>query len=102
MWPKFLPPSLSSIGIRVPEQMQFQDFHDGRPAILNLFVAPMLPIKFRLNPTWVWEEMSFKELQDDRHGGNLGYRNETILAFLNICVAVIPPIKFGFNPTYGY
>ena len=49
----------------------------------------------------VWEEMSFEEFQDGRHGGHLGYRNETILAILNFYVTVMPPIKFQLNPTYG-
>ena len=38
--------------------------------------------------------MSFEEFQDGHHGGNLGYRNRTILAILNHCVTVLPPIKF--------
>ena len=65
-------------------------------AVLNLYVAPMPPIKFRL---MVWEEMSFEEFQDGLCGGHLGYRNETILAILNLCVTVMLPIKFWLNPT---
>ena len=42
----------------------------------------MLPIKFWFNPTFGWEEMSYEEFQDDRHGGHLGYKNGTILAIL--------------------
>ena len=47
-----------------------------------------------------WEEMSFEEFQDGRHGGHLGYWNGTILAILNLYVTVMPPIKFQLNPTY--
>ena len=43
--------------------------------------------------------MSFEEFQDDRPGGHLGYRNETILAILNLYVTVMPPIKFQLNRT---
>ena len=32
----------------------------------------------------VLEEISFEEFQDGRRGGNLGYRNGTILAILNL------------------
>ena len=46
----------------------------------------------------VWEEMSFEEFQDGRHG----YRNETILAILNLYVAPMPPIKFRLNLTYCF
>ena len=46
----------------------------------------------------VWEEMSFEEFQDGRHG----YRNGTILAMLNLCVVPMPPIKFRLNLTYGF
>ena len=58
----------------------------------------MPPIKFQLNRTKVWEEMSFEEFQD---GGHLGYRNGTILAILNLHVATMPPTKFQLNPTDG-
>ena len=49
----------------------------------------------------VWEEMSFEEFQDGRHGSQLGYRNEMILAILNLHVATMPPTKFQLNPPYG-
>ena len=39
--------------------------------------------------------------QDGRHGGHLGYLNETILAILNLYNAPMPPIKFLLNLTYG-
>ena len=45
--------------------------------------------------------MSFKEIQDGRHGGHLGYQNGTILAILNLCLTVMPPIQFWLNKTYG-
>ena len=48
----------------------------------------------------VWEEMSFEEFQDGRHGGHLGQWNGTILAILNLCITVMPPIKFWLNQTY--
>ena len=49
----------------------------------------------------VWEEMSFEEFQDGRHGDHLGYQNETILEILNLYVTVMLPIKFWLNLTYG-
>ena len=60
-------------------------------AILNLYVAPMPPIKFWLNQTY--------GLGGDV--GHLGYRNRTTLAILNLYVAAMPPIMFWLNPTYG-
>ena len=45
--------------------------------------------------------MSFEDNQDGRHGGNLGYRNGTILAILNLRVALMPPTKYQLNPTYN-
>ena len=67
-------------------------------AILNISVTVMLPTKFWLNPTWVWEKMSFEEFQDGFHGAILDIG--MILAILNLCVTVMPPIKFQFNLTY--
>ena len=55
---------------------------------LNLYVAPCL---------LVCGEMSFEELQENPHGGHLGYWNGTILAILNLCVTVMPPINFQLN-----
>ena len=52
-------------------------------------------------PLTVWEEMSFEEFQDGRHGGHLGYQNGMILAILNLYVTVMPPIKFQLNRTYS-
>ena len=46
----------------------------------------------------VWEEISFEEFQDGRHGGHLGHRNGTNV---NLCVTVMPPIKFQLNRTLG-
>ena len=60
----------------------------------------MPPTKFWLR-SMVWEEMSFEELQDGRHGGHLGYLNGRILAILNLCVTVMLSIKFWLNPAYG-
>ena len=58
-------PGFNSIRHTVQEQMSFQDFQDGHYcsghlgyqkgmilALLNLYVAPMPPIKFQLNPTY--------------------------------------------------
>ena len=58
------PSSFSSIQLMVWEEMLFEEFQDGRHgghlgyqkrtilAILNLYVTPISPIKFRLNPTY--------------------------------------------------
>ena len=55
------PPSFGSIQLTVWEEMSFEEFQDGGHlghwnvtilAILNLYVASMLPIKFLLNPTY--------------------------------------------------
>ena len=62
-------------------------------AILNLYVAPMPPITFQLNPTYSLGRDVFEAFQDGRHGGPLGYLKGIILANLNLHVA--PPIKFG-------
>ena len=60
-----------------------------------------LPSSFgSIQPT-VWEEMSFDEFQDGRHGDHLGYQNGTILAILNLYNAPMPPIRFQLNLTYG-
>ena len=98
---------------RVREQMWFEEFQDGRHgshpgyqngmilAILNLYVHPMTPIRFRLNPTYglggdvVWRILRWPPW------GRLEYWNRTILAILNLCVASTPPIKFRLNLTYG-
>ena len=60
----------------------------------------MLPIKFWLNLTYGWEEMLFELFQGGRHGSQLGYQNETILAILNLYVPPMPPIKVWLNPTF--
>ena len=58
------PSSFGSIQLTVWEEMSFEEFQDGvhghrlgyrnstTVAILNLYVAPMPPIKFWLNPTY--------------------------------------------------
>ena len=67
------PSSFGSIKLTVWEEMSFEEFQDGPHgnhlgyrnrtvlAILNLYVTPMPPIKFRLNLTKVLKEMSFEE-----------------------------------------
>ena len=50
----------------------------------------------------VWEEMSFEEFQDGRHGGHLGYLNKTTLAILNLYVAAMPLIKFWLRCRLKY
>ena len=52
-----------------------------------------LPPSFRIRLT-AREEMSSKHFQDGHHGGHLGYRNITIIAYLNCYVAQKPPTKF--------
>ena len=44
--------------------------------------------------------MSFIDFQDGHHGGNFGYRNETILAALNLHVTLMSPTKFQLKLTY--
>ena len=77
------------------------DFGTMILAILNLYVAPMPPIKFHSIRLNFWEEMSFEDFQDGRHGGHLGYRKGKILAILILYVALMPPIKFQPNLTDG-
>ena len=64
MSPPCLPPSLSSIRLTVPKQTCFENLQDGNRGghlryrngtilpILNLYVAPMPPIKFGFNQTY--------------------------------------------------
>ena len=104
--------SFASIRLKIREQMRFEEFQDGHLgshlrylnrtilAILNLYVAPMPPIKFGPIRIMVWEEMSFEKFQDGLHGCHLGYQNETNLAVLNLHVSPMPPTKFLVNPTY--
>ena len=98
--------SISSIKLTVWEEMSFEEFQDGHQgnhlgyrnettlAILNLYVAPLLPSSFGSIRHKVWEK-SFEEFQD----GHLGYRKEKILAILNLYVALMPPAKFWLNLT---
>ena len=111
-------PSLGSVWLRCWEPMWFQTFQDGRSggqfgwpngmilAILNLYVSPMLPIKFRLNPTYglggdvVWTISRWPPWRPS------WISERTISAILNLYVAPMPPIKFRgskfrLNPTYG-
>ena len=61
----------------------------------------MLPIKFRLNPTYGLGGVVVWRISRCSPCGHLGYRNGTILAILNLYVTVMPPIKFLLNSTYG-
>ena len=63
-------------------------------AILNLYVTPMPPIEFKLNPTYGLEEMSFEEFQDGHFSGHTGYQYGMIWAILNLHVVKMPPTKF--------
>ena len=69
-------------------------------AILNLYAAPMPPIKFQLKLTYGLGGDVFEEVQDGYHGGHLGYWRGTVLAILNLYVAPMRPIKFLQNPPY--
>ena len=108
-----LPSSFGSIWPTVWEEMSFEEFQDGHHcshlgyrdgtilAILNLYNAPMPPIKFQLNLIYglggdvVWIISTWPR------GGHLGHRNGRILIILNLCVTVMLPIMFWLNPTYG-
>ena len=59
-------------------------------AILNLYVAPMPPIKFQLNPTNGLGGDVILDFQYGRHRGHLGYRNGMTLSLLSLNVAQIP------------
>ena len=72
------PSSFGSIQLTVCEEMLFKEFQDGHHGghlgywnrtileILNLYVTPMPPIKFRLNPTYGL----FEEFQDGHHSNS--------------------------------
>ena len=93
--------------------MWCQDFQDGGPggylwqpngtilAILNLYVTPMLPIKFRLNPTYGLGRDVVWRIPRYQNETILAILNGTILAILNLYVTPMPPINFQLNPTYG-
>ena len=70
-------------------------------ANLNLYVALMPSIKFRLNLTYGFGGNVVWRFQYGHRSGHLGFQNRMILAFLNLYVTVIPPIKFPLNRTYG-
>ena len=93
--------------------MSFEEFQDGvhgghlgyrnctTLAILNLYVAPMPPIKFWHNSTYgLGRDMSFEVFQDGRHGDHFGYGNRTILAIMSHYNSPKAPIKFQLNLTY--
>ena len=68
-------------------------------AFLNLHVAPIPSMMFRLNPTFCLErDVNFEEFQDDHHGGHLGDQDRMILAILTLHAAPISPMKFQLNP----
>ena len=67
-------------------------------AILNLYVAPMPPIKFQLHPTYGLEGYVIWRISN---GHSLGYLNGTILAILNFHVSTVPHKKFPLNLTYS-
>ena len=70
-------------------------------AFLNLHVAPIPFMKFRLSPIFCLGcDVNFEEFKDDRHGGHLGYQDGTILAILTLHAAPIPPLKFRLNPLF--
>ena len=83
--------------------MWFQDFQDGRTdgylglpngtilAILNLYVAPLLPTKFWLNPTYGFGGDVVRRISRMLPSEQ---RNRRTLAILNLYVAPMPPIKF--------
>ena len=68
--------------------------------ILNLYVTPMPPIKFGLNPHYGMGGDVFWRIQDSPHGGHLRCRIGTNLAVLNLHDSLMPPTKFQLNPTY--
>ena len=100
-------------------------------AILNLYVAPMPPLKFWLNrtyglggdivwrisrwrPSWISERKDFSDSESLCHcdashqvlaqsHSRFGRRcqNRTTLAILNLYVDAMPPIMFWLNPTYS-
>ena len=77
----------SSIRLTAWEEMSLKGFQDGLHgghlgywngkylAILNLYVAPMPPIKFQLDPTYSLGEIPFEEFQFGCRGSHLGYLN---------------------------
>ena len=70
-------------------------------AFLNLNVAPIPSMKFRLNPTFcLGGDVSFEEFQDDHHGGYLGYHDGTILSILTLHAAPNSPMKPRLNPFF--
>ena len=88
--------------------MWFETWHRGSHlgyrirhnlASLNLYVAPVPPIKFQFNPTYGLGGDIFEDFQEDQHGGHRGYQKEMILAILNLHVTPVPPTKFGFSLT---
>ena len=89
--------------------MLFEEFQNGRHWIsewkdLSNWISMSLwclPSSFGSIQLTVWEEISSEEIQDGRHGSQLGYLNRTILAILNLFLALMLPTKFRLNLTYG-
>ena len=70
--------------------------------ILNLYVAPMPPIHFRLNPTYGLGGDVIWRISRWPHAWRPSWISEqNDLAILNLYVVPMPPIKFRLNPTYG-
>ena len=140
-WPPIV--CLGSIWLRIREQMWFQDGHPaaildsrrgghlGQPngtilAILNRYVAPMLPIKFQLNPTdglggnvvwrisnsWILKrnDLSISEslccsdashqVSDQSHMVWEKFSFEEFQDGRYLNVALMPPFKFRLSLTY--
>ena len=71
-------------------------------AILILYVAPMPPIKFPLNPIYsLGGDVVSRISRWPPWRGDPGYQNGTILAILNLYVTLMPPITFQLNGLGG-
>ena len=97
------PSSFSSIQLTVWEEMWFEEFQDGchgyQNATLNLYVAPMPPIKFQHNLTYgfggdiVWRITRWPTWQPSWLSEQNNFCNSESLT----TVTVMPPIKFWLN-----
>ena len=106
-------PSFGSVRLAVWYELSFEEYRDGHRgghlgyqngknlAILNFYVAPMPPIKFRFNPTYscggdvVWRILRRSPWRPSW----ASERND-----LNNSEYIPPmlPIKFRLNPTYSF
>ena len=68
-------------------------------AILNLYNAPKLHIKFRLNLTWFGRRCRKKIFKMAHIAAILDIG--TILTILNLCITMTLPFKFWLNPNYS-